>query len=147
VYRRRVHHRSRLESPGFHFSRPGIFEYSGRFLAGKNQVFVRLSGILMHAGQGTAIAVEQKKSRKGTPMTPVEDRLAQAFHCPKCNHHGARVERRAMSGTGITRFFEVQPYRYAFVSCSNCGYTEIYDLRTLEGKDDLGTFLEILFMD
>lgn len=80
-------------------------------------------------------------------MTQVEDWLAEAFHCPKCDHQDARVERRAMSGTGISRFFEVQPYSYAFVSCSNCGYTEIYDLKPLEGKDDLGTFLEILFMD
>jgi predicted nucleic-acid-binding Zn-ribbon protein len=42
---------------------------------------------------------------------------------------------------------EVQAYRYAFVSCTNCGYTEVYNLRILEGKDDLGTFLEILFAD
>jgi len=34
-----------------------------------------------------------------------------------------------------------------FVSCSNCGYTEVYNLQTLEGKDDLGGFLEILFAD
>jgi hypothetical protein len=27
------------------------------------------------------------------------------------------------------------------------GYTEVYNLRTLEGKDDLGTFLGILFAD
>ncbi len=25
--------------------------------------------------------------------------------------------------------------------------TEVYNLRTLEGKDDLGTFMEILFAD
>jgi hypothetical protein len=52
-----------------------------------------------------------------------------------------------MSGTGVSRLFEVQPYLYAFVSCDNCGYTEVYDLETLEGKDDLGTFLEVLFAD
>jgi hypothetical protein len=38
-------------------------------------------------------------------------------------------------------------HRYAFVSCNNCGYTEIYNLRTIEGKDNLGTFLEIPFSD
>jgi len=52
-----------------------------------------------------------------------------------------------MSGTGLSRLFEIQPYRYAFVSCANCGYTEVYDLRILEGKDNLGTFLEVLFAD
>ena len=52
-----------------------------------------------------------------------------------------------MSGTGISRLFEIQKYRYAFVSCGNCGHTEVYNLRTLQGKDNLGTFLEILFAD
>jgi len=80
-------------------------------------------------------------------MARVEDQLAQAFICGKCRQQGAYVERLAMSGTGISRLFEVQPYRYAFASCSNCGYTEVYNLRMLEGKDDLGSFLEILFAD
>jgi hypothetical protein len=80
-------------------------------------------------------------------MAQVQDRLAAAFVCPKCDHQGAHAEKLAMSGTGLSRLFEVQPYRYVFVSCNNCGYTEIYDLRALEGKDDIGTFLEILFAD
>jgi hypothetical protein len=77
----------------------------------------------------------------------LDQQLEEAFVCPRCDHQGARVERLAMSGTGLSRLFEVQGYRYAFVSCTNCGYTEVYDLRVLEGKDDLGTFLEILFAD
>lgn len=80
-------------------------------------------------------------------MPGTESDIAQAYKCPKCDHKEAHAERLSMSGTGISRLFEVQPYRYAFVSCSNCGYTEIYNLKTLEGKDNLGTFLEILFAD
>jgi hypothetical protein len=80
-------------------------------------------------------------------MSTVDDRLAQAFVCDRCGEEGAHVERLSMSGTGLSRLFEVQAYRYAFVSCNNCGYTEVYDLRTLEGKDDLGRFLEVLFAD
>jgi hypothetical protein len=80
-------------------------------------------------------------------MATIEERLSTDFLCAKCGHHGAHVERLAMSGTGISRLFEVQPYRYAFASCTNCGYTEIYNLKTLEGKDDLGTIFEILFAD
>ena len=80
-------------------------------------------------------------------MNNVEQRLGQAFVCAKCQQHGAHVENLAMSGTGISRLFEVQPYRYAFVSCKNCGYTEVYNLKVLAGKDDLGTILEILFAD
>ena len=75
----------------------------------------------------------------------VDHLLAQEFTCPRCKHTGAHVERLAMSGTGLSRLLEIQAYRYAFVSCINCGYTEVYNLRMLEGKDDLGTFLEVLF--
>ncbi len=80
-------------------------------------------------------------------MTNVKSQIAEKFVCAKCDHHGAHVEELAMSGTGISRLFEVQPYRYAFVSCTNCGYTEVYNLDTLTGRDDVGTLLEILFAD
>ena len=52
-----------------------------------------------------------------------------------------------MSGTGLSRMFEIQAYRYAFVSCKNCGYTEIFNLKILKGKDNLGTILEVIFAD
>ena len=75
----------------------------------------------------------------------VEKLLGQEFICAHCKSPGAHVERLSMSGTGISRFMDIQPYRYAFVSCNNCGYTEVFNLRMLEGKDDLGTFLDVLF--
>lgn len=78
-------------------------------------------------------------------MGRVEEALAAEFVCPRCKNRGASVEKLAMSGTGISRMFDVQPYRYLFASCANCGYTEVYNLDTLEGKDDLGTFLDTLF--
>ena len=80
-------------------------------------------------------------------MASTENRLSEAFYCSKCNQRGAHVEKLAMSGTGLSRLLEIQQYRYAFASCNNCGFTEIYNLKTLEGKDDLGDILEILFMD
>lgn len=80
-------------------------------------------------------------------MAKVDELLAQKFSCARCGQRGAHVERLAMSGTGLSRLLEIQAHRYAFVSCNNCGYTEIYDLRVLEGRDDAGTLLEILFSD
>lgn len=74
-----------------------------------------------------------------------EDLLAQEFICQHCKSAGADVERLTMSGTGISRFLDIQPYRYAFVSCRNCGFTEVFNLKMLEGKDDLGTFIDVLF--
>lgn len=78
-------------------------------------------------------------------MGKAEEFLAKEFVCQHCHSQGAKVERLAMSGTGISRFLDIQPYRYVFVSCSHCGYTEVFNLKMLEGKDDLGTFIDILF--
>jgi len=78
-------------------------------------------------------------------MATVEEQLGQAFVCAKCHQQGGHVEELAMSGTGLSRLFEMQPYRYVFVSCNNCGYSEVYNLDTLQGRDDLGTLLEVLF--
>ena len=77
----------------------------------------------------------------------VQQELAEAFVCAKCGSAGGQAEALAMTGTGLSRLLEIQHHRYAFVSCHNCGYTEVYNLKTLEGKDSLGTFLEILFAD
>lgn len=77
----------------------------------------------------------------------IDSVLADKFVCPKCEHRGGHTERLAMAGTGLSRLFEVQPHRYAFVSCNNCGYTEVYNLKVLEGKDNVGTFIDILFAD
>lgn len=80
-------------------------------------------------------------------MSDVEQQLANSFVCARCHQHGATVQQLAMSGTGLSRLLEIQPYRYVFCSCNNCGYTEVYNLDTLRGKDNLGNFLDILFMD
>ncbi len=80
-------------------------------------------------------------------MARTDQLLANKFVCRHCEHEGGHVQRLAMSGTGLSRLLEIQAHRYAFVSCPNCGYTEVFNLRTLEGKDNLGSFLEVLFMD
>ena len=80
-------------------------------------------------------------------MSSVDQALAAKFKCSHCEQQGAHVERLAMSGTGLSRLFEIQPFRYAFVSCKNCGYTEVFNLKMLENRDNLGNFLEVLFLD
>ena len=80
-------------------------------------------------------------------MAKADQLLAQKFVCPKCQERGAHVERLAMSGTGLSRLLEIQAHRFAFVSCHNCGYTEVYNLKILEGKDNIGTLLDVIFMD
>ncbi len=80
-------------------------------------------------------------------MSDVNAVLAESFVCSHCDEKGAHVEKLAMSGTGLSRLLEIQAYRYAFVSCNNCDFTEVFNLKMLEKKDNLGHFLEILFLD
>lgn len=80
-------------------------------------------------------------------MAKIEDQLSEAFVCAKCRARGAQVQQLSMSGTGLSRLLEIQPYRYVFASCKRCGYTEVYNLDTLAGNDNLGRLLDTLFMD
>ena len=75
----------------------------------------------------------------------VQQIFEQQFDCPKCKNTGAKVDKLAMSGTGLSRFLDIQMNRFAFVSCLNCGFTEIYNLKTLEGNSNLGDLIDILF--
>jgi predicted nucleic-acid-binding Zn-ribbon protein len=72
-------------------------------------------------------------------MSISDEPLASKFRCARCDHRRARVERLALSGPGLFNLFEVQPHRYAFVSCARCGYTEVYGLHAAETRGDGAT--------
>lgn len=75
-----------------------------------------------------------------------ERMLAERFVCAKCGGNGAKVKKLAMTGTGLSRLFDLQYNHYAFASCQSCGFTEVYDLRTLEGRMGQGmNILDVLF--
>ena len=80
-------------------------------------------------------------------MENLDELLSKAFVCSRCHRCGAKVERLAMSGTGLSRLLEIQTHRYAFVSCIHCGYTDVYNLEALAGKDEVGAVAEALFAD
>ncbi|MFQ6016277.1 MAG: zinc ribbon domain-containing protein [Anaerolineae bacterium] len=78
-------------------------------------------------------------------MSYVEEELAERFVCAKCGSEAGKVKTLAMTGAGVTRFFDIQANRYIFVSCDNCGYTEVFDAEVLKGTDTLGTVLDAIF--
>ena len=79
-------------------------------------------------------------------MKNVEKEIESRFVCAKCHSNGAVVKSLAMTGTGISRFLDIQHNQYIFASCNNCGYTETYNLGILKGKkDSLGNILDVLF--
>jgi predicted nucleic-acid-binding Zn-ribbon protein len=46
--------------------------------------------------------------------------------CPKCGHEDAEVGGVSMTGSGLSKFFDVQTNTFKVVSCTNCGYSEFY---------------------
>lgn len=50
--------------------------------------------------------------------------------CPKCGHTETEVDDIATSGTGLSKFFDVQNRRFRVVSCTNCGFSELYKGRS-----------------
>ena len=54
------------------------------------------------------------------------------FNCIKCSgteYTGGEIR---TTGSGMSRFFNIQNQKFASVSCSNCGYTEFY--RTVSNR-------------
>ena len=79
-------------------------------------------------------------------MSKVEEEIARRFNCVKCKSSGAKVKSLAMTGTGLSRLMNFQHSRYTFVSCLNCGYTEVYNLDILSGGEDkVINMLDIIF--
>ena len=70
-------------------------------------------------------------------MNALQTRLASEFRCPKCNGMGAQVRNVSMAGGLLSRIFNLQHNRFIAVSCHQCGFTEFYDARRLQG-DSLG---------
>jgi predicted nucleic-acid-binding Zn-ribbon protein len=75
----------------------------------------------------------------------LEEQLETRFVCPKCRTHGAKVKRISTAGTGISKIFDIEHNQFLATSCTNCGFTEIYNPEILEGKRHLGSILDVLF--
>ena len=77
----------------------------------------------------------------------VGDEIAARFRCPKCGNNGAIVKKLAMTGANLLdRWLNWQRNKYYFVTCSNCGYTEVYDAEILDGKKGkLADLLDLIF--
>ena len=78
-------------------------------------------------------------------MRELDQQLASRFICPKCRVSGASVKRIAATGTGFSRLFDLQRNRFIAVSCTRCGYTELYDPRAFGDQEKTTDVLDILF--
>jgi len=75
----------------------------------------------------------------------LEEQFASRFKCTKCHSAGAKVKRVSAAGTGLSKIFDIEHNQFVMVSCSHCGYTEVYNPEIIEGKRHLGNIFDVLF--
>lgn len=58
--------------------------------------------------------------------TTESDRAGDDDGCQKCGHSGTEIDEIATSGTGLSKVFDIQNRSFQVVTCTNCGYSELY---------------------
>lgn len=48
--------------------------------------------------------------------------------CVKCGCEEAKTKEIATTGTGLSKMFDIQHNRFTVVYCTNCGYSEFYNM-------------------
>ncbi|NBC69539.1 hypothetical protein GT003_11095 [Paenibacillus sacheonensis] len=84
---------------------------------------------------------------KANAHLSVEDRIAHSFQCAKCKCDECLIKEVAMTGTGLSKLFDIEHHHFLAVSCTHCGFAEFYNPDILKGKKSgqLGTIMDILF--
>ncbi len=52
--------------------------------------------------------------------------MSKRWECPKCGDARYNTDDVRMTGSGLSRFFNVQNRKFTAVTCRNCNYTELY---------------------
>jgi predicted nucleic-acid-binding Zn-ribbon protein len=61
--------------------------------------------------------------------------------CPKCGHTETEVGKISTTGDGLSKMFDIQTNSFRVVSCTSCGYSELYRDTGSGGSDIVDVFL------
>lgn len=64
----------------------------------------------------------------------------QQSGCIKCGGTDVSQKEVAMTGTGLSKLFDVQHNQFLVVSCTQCGYSELYNKESSQGSNLLDLF-------
>ena len=67
--------------------------------------------------------------------------LQATWKCPKCNHFEFEADTIATTGTGLSRFFDIQNKKYTAITCKKCKFTEFYKADSSTLKNVLDFFV------
>lgn len=60
--------------------------------------------------------------------------------CIKCGSQNAAKKEVAITGTGLSKMFDVQKNEFIVVYCKNCGYSEFYNKQASTASNILDLF-------
>jgi uncharacterized protein len=60
--------------------------------------------------------------------------------CVKCGSRDAAQKEVAMTGTGLSKMFDIQHNQFIVVYCKNCGYSEFYNKKASATSNILDLF-------
>jgi len=52
--------------------------------------------------------------------------MARQYECSKCGNTSYDIDEITATGSGLTKFFNVQNRKYTAVTCRSCNFTEFY---------------------
>ncbi|MED3662041.1 zinc ribbon domain-containing protein [Ureibacillus sp. FSL K6-8385] len=60
--------------------------------------------------------------------------------CLKCGSRNAATKEVAMTGTGLSKLFDIQHHQFVVVYCKDCGYSEFYHKESSMASNILDLF-------
>ena len=61
----------------------------------------------------------------------------QMYQCPKCGNPTYVTDQFQTTGGNLAKFFDVQNKKFITISCTRCGFTELYRSETSTGSNVL----------
>nr|WP_122012066.1 zinc ribbon domain-containing protein [Maliibacterium massiliense] len=65
-----------------------------------------------------------------------------AYVCPKCGNQSYVSDQFQATGGNFAKIFDVQNKKFITISCTQCGYTELYRAQTSTGWNILDFLLD-----
>ncbi len=59
------------------------------------------------------------------------------YRCAKCGNTGFEQDQFQATGGDLAKIFDVQNKKFITITCTNCGYTELYRSKTSTGMNIL----------
>lgn len=75
-------------------------------------------------------------------MTAMNQQPQRGYVCPKCGNTSFVSDQFQATGGDFAKLFNVQNKKFITISCTRCGYTELYRAQTSTGMNVLDFLMD-----